>query len=158
MSSFSHQFVFLEHTWTDGVGKWTNSRQLFRHWKTFLISTLKKGLIILTEARSGLSEPQFWYRKHDYSHAEFTQYLFIFTFFIMWTIFKVFIQSVTILFLFYVLVSWLWGMWDLRSPIRDQTHTLCIGRWSLNHWTTREVPKLVSLLPARNMTAFIKKQ
>ena len=29
------------------------------------------------------------------------------------------------------------------SPTRDQTHTLCIGRWSLNHWTVREVPNLL---------------
>ena len=25
------------------------------------------------------------------------------------------------------------GMWDLSSPTRDQTHTPCAGRWSLNH-------------------------
>ena len=31
-------------------------------------------------------------------------------------------------------------MWDLSSPTRDRTRTPCIGRWSLNHWTTREVP------------------
>ena len=35
---------------------------------------------------------------------------------------------------------WLQGMWDLSSPTRDQTHTRCIRRESLNHWTTREVP------------------
>ena len=28
----------------------------------------------------------------------------------------------------------------LQSPARDRTHISCIGRWSLNHWTTREVP------------------
>ena len=32
------------------------------------------------------------------------------------------------------------GMWDLSSPTRDRTHVPCIGRWILNHWTTREVP------------------
>ena len=32
-----------------------------------------------------------------------------------------------------------WGMWDLSSPTRDRTHTICTGRWSLNPWTTREV-------------------
>ena len=32
------------------------------------------------------------------------------------------------------------GMWDLSSPTRDQTRVPCIGRWILNHWTTREVP------------------
>ena len=31
-------------------------------------------------------------------------------------------------------------MWDLSSLTRDRTHTPCIGRRSLNHWTTREVP------------------
>ena len=25
------------------------------------------------------------------------------------------------------------------SQSRDQTHILCMGRWILNHWTTREV-------------------
>ena len=31
-------------------------------------------------------------------------------------------------------------MWDFNSLTRGQTHTPCIGRQSLNHWTTREVP------------------
>ena len=30
-------------------------------------------------------------------------------------------------------------MWNLTSPIRAWSHTPCIGRWSLNHWTAREV-------------------
>ena len=62
-------------------------------------------------------------------------------FFLMWTIFKVFIELVTILLLFYVLVFWPRGMWDLTSPTRDRTLTPCIGRLSLNHWTAREVPE-----------------
>ena len=41
----------------------------------------------------------------------------------MQTIFKVFIKFVTILLLFYVLVFWPQGMWNLNSPTRDQTHT-----------------------------------
>ena len=61
----------------------------------------------------------------------------------MWTISKVFIEFVTILLLFYVLVFWLGGMWDLSSPTRDQTRTPCIGRRSLNHWTTKEVPEVL---------------
>ena len=32
------------------------------------------------------------------------------------------------------------GVWDLSSLTRDQTHIPCIGRWTLNHWTTRLVP------------------
>ena len=61
-------------------------------------------------------------------------------FFLMWTIFKIFIEFITILLLFYVLVFWPWGMWDFSLPTRDRTHILCTGRQSLNHWTTREVP------------------
>ena len=57
-------------------------------------------------------------------------------------LFKVFIELVTILFLFYVLIFWLWDMWDLSSLTRDQTHTLCIERQSLNLWISREVPLL----------------
>ena len=41
----------------------------------------------------------------------------------MWTIFKVFIEFVTILLLFYVLVFWPWGMWDPSSPTRDWTRS-----------------------------------
>ena len=41
--------------------------------------------------------------------------------------------------LFYILVSWPWGMWDLSSLTRGWTHTTCIGRQSLNHWTAWEV-------------------
>ena len=33
-------------------------------------------------------------------------------------------------------------MWDLSSPTKDQTHIPCIGRQSLNHWTSREVPEV----------------
>ena len=48
-------------------------------------------------------------------------YFFKDFFFLMWTIFKVIIEFVTILFLFYVLVFWLPGMWDLSSPVRNWT-------------------------------------
>ena len=34
------------------------------------------------------------------------------------------------------------SMWDLSSPTRDQTCVPCIGRWILNHRTTREVPNI----------------
>ena len=44
-------------------------------------------------------------------------------FFLMWTIFKVFIEFVTILLLFPVLDFWLWGMWDLSSLTWCQTCT-----------------------------------
>ena len=51
---------------------------------------------------------------------------------------KAFIEFLTTLLLF-CFGFCLWGMWDLSCPTRDQTHTLCIGGQSLNHWTTREV-------------------
>ena len=67
--------------------------------------------------------------------------LFIFfKHFLMWTNFKVFTEFVTTLLLFYVLVFWPQGMWDLGSLTRDGTCTPCTGRRSLNHWTAREVP------------------
>ena len=68
---------------------------------------------------------------------------------VMWTckiasyeLLKGFLEFVTILFLFYVLVFWLRVMWDLSFPTRDWTFTPCIGRLSLNYLTAREVPKL----------------
>ena len=76
-------------------------------------------------------------------------------FFFMWTIFKVFIEFITILLLFlfffpaqkllllfYVLIFLPWGMWDLSFLTRGQTHIPYSGRWSLNHWATREVPRI----------------
>ena len=42
-------------------------------------------------------------------------------FFFMWTIFNIFIELVTILFLFCVWVFWLGGMWDLTSLTRGWT-------------------------------------
>ena len=45
-------------------------------------------------------------------------------FFKMWTIFKVFIEFITVLILFYVSVFWPQGMWELSSGSgRDQTWT-----------------------------------
>ena len=68
----------------------------------------------------------------------------------MWALLKVFIEFVTVLILFYVLIFWAWGMWNLSSLTRSWTHLVpptttphspppCIGRWSLNHWSTKEV-------------------
>ena len=74
----------------------------------------------------------------------FSAVFFSFFFPLMWAIFIVFIEFVTILPLFYILVFWPQCTCDLSSPIRDRTRTPCIGRWSLNHWTTREVPLLFS--------------
>ena len=45
-------------------------------------------------------------------------------------------------------------MWDLSSPTRDPRDpacTSCIGRWSLNPWTTREVPEAVTLITGTHL-------
>ena len=64
------------------------------------------------------------------------------SFFLKKYFFKVSVEFVTILLLFYVLVLWPRGMWDLSSLTKDGTCTPCIGRGSLNHWTAREGPPL----------------
>ena len=42
-------------------------------------------------------------------------------FFLMWTIFEVFIELVTVLLLLYVLFFWPHGTWDLNFLTRDGT-------------------------------------
>ena len=88
------------------------------------------------------------YREHTYSdHLDSIMNIFkiliffrVFFFFLMWTIFQAFIEFVTILLLFCVLVLWLPDMWDLRSLTRDQILITCTGKQGLNHWTMREIP------------------
>ena len=46
----------------------------------------------------------------------------------MMLIFKVSIEFVIVLLLFYVLVFWPGGMWNLSSPTRDGICNPCIGR------------------------------
>ena len=58
----------------------------------------------------------------------------------MWAVFKVYVEFVKILFLFYVLAFWPPATWHLSFPTRDETHTSCIRRCSLNHGTSRNVP------------------
>ena len=53
--------------------------------------------------------------------------------------FKVRIEFVTILPLFYILVLGPQGMWHLRSHTKDQTSSPCTRRHNLHHWTPREV-------------------
>ena len=68
---------------------------------------------------------------------------FVFSF-LIWTVFKVFTEFVTTLFLFSVLVFWPQGMWNLSFQTRTElTHPALEG--SLNHWTSREVPWASSL-------------
>ena len=61
----------------------------------------------------------------------------------MWTIFKVFIECVTILLSFHALAFGCkaWGI--PASPARDQNCTTCIARQSLSLWPTRKVPTMI---------------
>ena len=43
-------------------------------------------------------------------------------------------------FFFFFFLATLHSMWDLSSPTRYQTWAPALEVWSLNHWTTREVP------------------
>ena len=38
-----------------------------------------------------------------------------------------------------------WDIWGLISWTKDQTCVPCVGRWPLNHWTTREVLRKIFL-------------
>ena len=105
-------------------------------------SCLELSSLYITDnhAAHSLSSPGFLFKCHLLGPPYFFFFLKIF-FFLMWTIFKVFIELVTILLLFYALGFFsLQGLWDLISPTRDQTCAPYIGRQSLNHWTTREIP------------------
>ena len=53
-------------------------------------------------------------------------------------------EFVTILLLFFFLL--LWGMWGPTFPARGQTCTPCIGRLSINPWTTRVIPCMIFLI------------
>ena len=50
---------------------------------------------------------------------------------------------------------WLQGMWDLSSLTRDHTHTPCIGRQSLNPWTTVEGPQWSRVLRSPPVTVIL---
>ena len=62
----------------------------------------------------------------------------------MGTIFKVFIEFLTILLLFNVLIFWPQCRWDFSSPTRDLIHSPCTGRRSLNRRTAQGVPRHLS--------------
>ena len=62
--------------------------------------------------------------------------LLFFFFFLMWTNFKVLVEFVTVLRCLMFCFFRLQGIWDLSSLTRDRT---CIGRRSVNYWTTREI-------------------
>ena len=97
------------------IKKWVSSRQAVKNW--LLICHLR-------------------------SHIKYVEEAFFFKDFFFWCgSFLVFIEFVTILLLFCVLVLWPWGIWNLSSLTRDWTWTPDTGRWNLHLWTTRDVPR-----------------
>ena len=65
--------------------------------------------------------------------------------------FKVLIEFVRILLLFYILGVYFCfppppDIWNLSSLTRDWTYNPLIGRWNLNHWTAQEVSGFFFLL------------
>ena len=74
------------------------------------------------------------------THGHSVYFFFFKIVFLMWTIYKVFIEFVTESLLFYVLFFWSRGLCDLSSLTGNQTHIPCVERRNLNHWATREVP------------------
>ena len=62
----------------------------------------------------------------------------------------------TIDFIIYLFLNFLaipWDMWDLCSLTWDWTHILRVGRQSLNHWTTRKVPRRKTTVLRKSQSA-----
>ena len=62
---------------------------------------------------------------------------YFFNIFFMWTTLKVFIEFVTTLLLFYVLIFWHWTMWDRSASTRGWSSTP-VWEGEVNYWTSRE--------------------
>ena len=73
-------------------------------------------------------------------HEGFLSFFFFLRFFLIWTIFKVPTEFITILLPLYILALWPWGLQDPSSQTRDRTHYPCTKRLSLNKWATSKVP------------------
>ena len=84
-----------------------------------------------------------------YLHIWSFSFLF-FKEFSMWTIFKVLWMCYNIASVVYVLCFW---QWDLSSLTRDQTLTLCFGRWSqpLDHQES-PIPRDLSFPPCDKLS------
>ena len=79
-------------------------------------------------------------------HLSSFSLFFVLKIFLIWTIFKVFIDLLPHCFFFVFRFFWLRAVWDPGSLTRPWTHTPCTGRWILNHWTSRGLPSFVLFL------------
>ena len=95
---------------------------------------------VLNSSPQGLPSP-FWLSSLDLQTSrQFFEFFFFFKiFFLTWTIFEVFIEFVTILLLFHVLVFWSWGMWISAPWLGIEPSSL---HWEMkcSPWATRKVP------------------
>ena len=61
-------------------------------------------------------------------------------------------KGISIYSLFFNYLAVLWGMWDPSSWPGMEPASPVLDAWSLNHWTTREVPKLQHILTIKSHT------
>ena len=81
-----------------------------------------------------------WFRTDNSWEGKNNTFIFeSFFFFLIWTVFEVLLNLLQCSICFMFWFFWPWDMWDISSLTRNWTYTSCIGRWSLNHWTAREV-------------------
>ena len=100
--------------------------------RTFKTKQNKTAGAFMAVTKMTILEPVPWFRRR--CQWCYPSLLFFFG------LFLVLLLNLLQYWLFSVLVFWPTGMWDLSSQTRDGSHILCIGRWGLNHGTTREVP------------------
>ena len=94
----------------------------------FLVCCSNEEIFLVTKIREG--NPWRISRSCHKTSLTLFKFLFFERLFLMWTIFKVSIEFITMLHLGFffkcILVVLAWGMWDLRAPTRDWTLTPCI--------------------------------
>ena len=86
----------------------------------------------------------------DYSHDNLFIIIFNYLFWLYWAFVAVLGLSLVEVMVGVVSLLVMQGFlqlprakWDLNSSTKDRTCIPCIGRLILNHWTTREVPKII---------------
>ena len=127
---------FLAHTFTTSLTIYHKlNNPLYKYLFNFCLLHV---LWIPWEQRPRLVHPQLSPQPRTWPSLD--DFLF-FKIFFTWTILWVFTEFVTILLLLYVFIFWPQGIWNLISLTRNWTHAPYIGRRSLNHRTTKEVPR-----------------
>ena len=110
----------------------------------------KRNWIIIFMSLQSFRDPYFWVLEILYVY-DFLIFFLKFLFVVVdhfkslcWICYNI---SSVLCFVFFFFFFCSPDMRDLISLTKDQTCTPCIGRWNLNHWTTREVSSSLFLLP-----------